>query len=155
MRAPTPALGAEAPRRPAPVSAVAAPAADAGGPAIPFVEVSDYEPNARVVGMLPTKLVLQHRAIPLRLQGNRLLVGMVLPRNAAALNELRRVLHTVDFEVAAISLEDFAHAVLRYKVDTPRGPAWCCSRSRFARSARAAQSPWWLRASPKMSRVLR
>jgi hypothetical protein len=102
MRAATPALGAEAPRRPAPVSAVAAPA-DAGGPAIPFVEVSDYEPNARVVGMLPTKLVLQHRAIPLRLQGNRLLVGMVLPRNAAALNELRRVLHTVDFEVAAIS----------------------------------------------------
>ena len=71
--------------------------------------------------MLPTKLILQHRAVPLRLQGNRLLVGMVLPRHAAALADLRRVLHTVDFEVAAISLEDFAQTVLRFKLDAVRG----------------------------------
>nr|MBK7066077.1 Flp pilus assembly complex ATPase component TadA [Deltaproteobacteria bacterium] len=83
--------------------------------------MSDFEPSARVIGMLPTKLILQHRAVPLRLQGNRLLVGMVLPRHAAALADLRRVLHTVDFEVAAISLEDFAQTVLRFKLDAVRG----------------------------------
>jgi len=116
LRAPTPAIGVEAPRRPAPVSP-----SEGGSAAIPFVEVSDFEPSARVIGMLPTKLILQHRAVPLRLQGNRLLVGMVLPRHAAALADLRRVLHTVDFEVAAISLEDFAQTVLRFKLDAVRG----------------------------------
>lgn len=121
VRAPTPALGVDAPRRPAPVSTVSA-GADAGPGVIPFVEVGDFDPSPKVVGMLPAKLILQHRALPLRLQGNKLLVGMVLPRNAAALADLRRVLHTVDFEVAAVSLEDFAHAALRFKLDAPRGP---------------------------------
>ncbi len=116
MRAATPAIGVEAPRRPAPVSP-----SEGGSAAIPFVEVSDFEPSARVMGMLPTKLILQHRAVPLRLQGNRLLVGMVLPRHAAALADLRRVLHAVDFEVAAISLEDFAQTVQRYRLDAVRG----------------------------------
>lgn len=118
MRAPTPGLGVDGPRRPVPVPA----AAEAAGAVIPFVEVADYDPAPKVVGMLPAKLILQHRAVPLRLQGNRLLVGMVLPRNAAALADLRRVLHAVDFEVAAISLEDFAHTVLRLKLDGARGP---------------------------------
>lgn len=121
VRAATPALGVDAPRRPAAVPAAGA-GADAGSGVIPFVEVGDFDPGPKVVGMLPARLILQHRAMPLRLQGNKLLVGMVMPRNAAALADLRRVLHTVDFEVAAISLEDFAHAVQRYKVDTPRGP---------------------------------
>ena len=116
MRAATPALGTDAARRPAPV------AAEAAAGVVPFVEVADYDPTPKVLGMLPTRLIVQHRAVPLRLQGNRLLVGMVLPRNAAALADLRRVLHTVDFEVAAISLEDFAHTVTRFKLDAVRAP---------------------------------
>ena len=88
---------------------------------IQFVEVSDFEPNQKLIAMLPSKLLLRHRAIPLRLVGNKLLVGMVLPRNMAAVADLRRVLHTVDFEVAAISQEDFANAIVRLKIDITRG----------------------------------
>lgn len=120
MRAATPAVGVDPARRPAAVAPAAA-ALESASATIPFVEVTDFDPPAKVIGMLPAKLILQHRAVPLRLQGNRLLVGMVLPRNAAALADLRRVLHTVDFEVAAISLEDFAHTVLRFKLDAVRG----------------------------------
>src|SRR5262249_22540355 len=84
---------------------------------IPFVEVSDFDLQPSVVSMLPAKLVRQHRILPLRLSGSRLTVGMVSPRNTAALAELRRTLPTVEPEVVAISADDFAQAVVRLRVD--------------------------------------
>jgi len=84
---------------------------------IPFVEVSDFDLQPSVVSMIPAKLVRQHRILPLRLSGSHLTVGMVSPRNGAALAELRRTLPTVEPEVVAISADDFAQAVVRLRVD--------------------------------------
>ena len=92
----------------------------AGG--IPFVEVNDYDLQPSVMSMVPGKLVRQHRMLPLKLSGTRLTVGMVAPRNPAALAELRRTLPTVELEVVAISADDFAHVVVRLRLDTAATP---------------------------------
>ena len=99
-------------------------------PGIRFVEVGEYDPPTRVIQMVPGRLALQHRLIPLQLQGNVLTVGMVAPRNAAALAELRQVLQSVELEVVAISQDDFAHAVVRFRIEAPQ-------RADAARGARA------------------
>lgn len=91
-------------------------AADAG---VRFVEVGDYEPSAKVIQLVPSKLILAHRLLPLRMQGSVLTVGMVSPRNSAALAELRDVLQSVEVEVVAISLDDFAQALQRFRVEPP------------------------------------
>ncbi|MBI4956574.1 MAG: Flp pilus assembly complex ATPase component TadA [Myxococcales bacterium] len=117
-RAPGPSLA------PAPPREVASPAPRAVGDVIPFVAVADFEPTPKVVNMVPLRLVQQHRLLPLRLVGQRLTIGMVAPRSPAALTELRNVLQTLDFEVVAIALDDFADALARLKIDGPvaRGP---------------------------------
>ena len=84
---------------------------------IPFVEVSDFDLQPSVLSMIPAKLIRQHRILPLRLSGSLLTVGMVSPRNTAALAELRRTLPTVQPEVVAISADDFAQAVVRLRLD--------------------------------------
>ncbi|HWE22693.1 MAG TPA: cyclic nucleotide-binding domain-containing protein, partial [Myxococcales bacterium] len=89
---------------------------------IPFVEVGDYDLQPSVMAMIPGKLVRQHRILPLKLAGTKLTVGMVAPRNPAAVAELRRVLPTVELEVVAISADDFAHAVVRLRLDTSATP---------------------------------
>lgn len=92
-----------------------------------FVEVSDYEPAAKVVQLVPSKLILAHRLLPLRVEGNALTVGMVSPRNAAALAELRQVVPSLELEVVAISQDDFTLALQRFRLDgggrgeSPRG----------------------------------
>lgn len=102
---------------------------DPPAPAVPegvvrFVEVSDYEPTAKVLQLVPSKLVLTHRVLPLSARGNAITVGMVAPRNEAAIAELRRVLHSLDLEVVAISQDDFALAVQRFRIEgPPRGEA--------------------------------
>ena len=82
-----------------------------------FVEVSDYEPAAKVVQLVPSKLILAHRLLPLRLEGNALTVGMVSPRNSLALTELRQVVPSLELEVVAISQDDFSLAVQRLRID--------------------------------------
>ena len=93
------------------------PAPDFAG-SIPFVELSDFDLQPSVLAMIPTKLVRQHRMLPVRLVGSRLTVAMVAPRNAAALAELQRTLPTVEAEPVAISADDFNHALVRLRMDT-------------------------------------
>src|SRR5206468_1405290 len=89
---------------------------------IPFVEVGDYEPGAIVLSMVPVKLIRQHRVIPLRLDGRKLTLGMVQPRNPSALQDLRSTLSTVDLEVVAIALDDWAAQAARLRLfDGGRG----------------------------------
>ena len=66
---------------------------------------------------MPSKLILAHRLLPLRVEGNALTVGMVSPRNGAALAELRQVVPSLELEVVAISQDDFALAVQRLRID--------------------------------------
>lgn len=91
---------------------------------IRFVEVGEYDPPAKVIQMVPGKIAVQHRLIPLQLQGSTLTVGMVSPRSAAALAELRQVLQSVELDVVAISHDDFAQALVRFRIEAPqRGEA--------------------------------
>jgi type IV pilus assembly protein PilB len=94
-------------------------AADVGFPAgaVPFVEISDYEPSPAILAMVPTKIIRQHRLLPLRLSGKKLTVGLVNPRNQGAVAELKRTLQTIDLDVVAISADDFYHALVQYKLD--------------------------------------
>ncbi|MBI2897419.1 MAG: Flp pilus assembly complex ATPase component TadA [Deltaproteobacteria bacterium] len=111
----TPAMGVpQATPTPAPVARASVPPALG---VIPFVKVSDYDLVAQVVAMVPPKVIQKHQLVPLRLSGKTLTVGMVDPRNVAALTDLRRVLHAVDPEVVAISSDDFAQTFLRLKLD--------------------------------------
>jgi len=88
---------------------------------IPFVEVGDYDPSAAVLAMVPSKLVRQHRVIPLKIDGRKLTLGMVQPRNPSALSDLRGTLSTVELDVVAIAMEDFVQSSLRFKLEgTPR-----------------------------------
>jgi len=89
---------------------------------VPFVEVADYEPTAAVLAMVPAKLIRQHRLLPLRLSGKKLTVGLVAPRNQGAVAELKRALQTVEFEVVAISADDFYHALVQHKLDPAFAP---------------------------------
>ena len=89
---------------------------------IAFAELRDYDLQPSVLAMVPTKLVRLHRMLPVKLVGNRLTIGMVNPRDAAALAELRRTLQTVEIDVVAIGLEDFSQALVRLKL-TDSGPS--------------------------------
>lgn len=110
----------------APTMMAAAPTA----PGVRFVEVAEFDPPAKVIQMVPGKIALQHRLIPLQLQGSTLTVGMVSPRNAAALAELRQVLQSVELDVVAISQDDFAQSVVRLRIEAPQ-------RAEGARGGRA------------------
>jgi type IV pilus assembly protein PilB len=106
-----PGLG-PAPRQPTPLPPV--PQAPAG--VIAFVQVTDFEIGAQLLAMIPARVIQRHQIVPLKLEGNRLTVGMVNPRSSAALADLRRVLHSVDPLPVAIASEDFAQAVVRFKI---------------------------------------
>lgn len=109
----------------APAAATPAPAQSPSPPALSegqlrFVEVSEFDPSAKVIQTLPSKLVLQHRVLPLRAQSGSITLGMVSPRNSVALDELRQLLHSVEIEVVAISHDDFALAVQRFRIEPPQ-----------------------------------
>jgi type IV pilus assembly protein PilB len=120
--------GGQLPRESAPPPAATAPsgAPFAGGekePAtgegrIAWVEVASYNLTPEILGMVPSALVRKHRLLPLQLRGTRLTVGMVNPRSVEAVQDLRRVLHNVDPEVVAISVDDFNQAFVRLKLDS-------------------------------------
>lgn len=87
---------------------------------IPFVRVAAYEPSAQVLGMLPAKVIQQHRLLPLQLVDRKLTVGMVDPFNSSSRAELARVLTSVDVAVVAISQDDFNEAYVRFRIDSSR-----------------------------------
>lgn len=82
-----------------------------------FVECSMYEITEKLVQMIPTDLMHQHRMIPLKLDGQKLHVGMVNPNSLQAIRDLRRVLHSVDPVPFAISSDDFAQTFMRLGID--------------------------------------
>lgn len=85
-----------------------------------FVEVSDFDVQPSVLALVPPKVVRQHRVLPLRLSGRRLTIGFVAPRNQAAVAEITRTLQAFDLEIVALSMDDFAQAIARWKIDEPK-----------------------------------
>ncbi|MCA1828840.1 MAG: GspE/PulE family protein, partial [Myxococcales bacterium] len=84
---------------------------------IKFAEIRDFDLSPSVLSMVPSKLVRSFRLLPVKLSGNVLTVGMVNPRDNAALAELRRTLQTVEVKPVAIGLEDYTSALVRLKLD--------------------------------------
>ena len=103
---------------PAPAPAAPAPtAAPLPEDMIPWVDAGTFNITPKLLEMLPSQLIRNHRLLPLELQGKILTVGMVSPRSAVALADLRRVLHSVDPKIVAISMDDFSNAFVRLKLD--------------------------------------
>ncbi|MBI5486973.1 MAG: Flp pilus assembly complex ATPase component TadA [Deltaproteobacteria bacterium] len=101
--------------------ATAAPAEAAAprpGGIIPFAEVSEFDPSAKLAALIPEKMVREQRLLPLRQEGTRLTIGMVNPRNALALSELRRVFSNFEIDVVAIGLDDYTDWLTRLKIAT-------------------------------------
>ncbi len=117
----TPAANTNAAREPSTPPALkgAAP----GAKTVPFVEVSEFEVTPKLLAMIPSKIVLLHRLLPLKLSGQTLTVGMVCPRNTVALSELQHVLQRVEVEVVAISVDDFNQSLVRFRIEAPQREA--------------------------------
>ena len=84
---------------------------------IKFAEVRDFDLSPSVLSMIPGKLIRSYRMLPLKLAGNVLTLGMVNPRDNAAIAELKRTLQTVEVKPVALGLEDFNSAIVRLKID--------------------------------------
>lgn len=97
-------------------TAAASPVSIAPEGVVPFVDTADYELTPKVVQLLPDRMIQQHRVIPLALKGQSLTLGMVSPKNAASLAEIRRFLQNLRIEPVAIGLEDYAQALVRLKL---------------------------------------
>jgi type IV pilus assembly protein PilB len=89
------------------------------GKTIVFGEVSEFDPNAKLIAMIPSKLILQYKIFPLRFSGTTLTLGMVNPRNSVAIGDVQRLLNRVEVEVVAISVDDFLQSLLRFRVEAP------------------------------------
>jgi type IV pilus assembly protein PilB len=103
--------------------AAAAPAAARANGDVRFVEVAQFGMTGKVLELVPTALILEHRMLPLALNGKQLVVGMVNPFAQTSIQELRRVLHGVDAEVVAISADDFSQTLVRLKIEKPERAA--------------------------------
>jgi type IV pilus assembly protein PilB len=88
---------------------------------IPYVDLAEFNLSPALINTVPPKLIQNFRLLPLQLRDRTLLVGMVNPKNVAAVAELKRVLTSVDIQVAAISMEDFGRALVQLKVDSQEG----------------------------------
>ncbi len=74
-------------------------------------EVESIDPSPRVLGMVPEAMMRKHEAIPLRLEGRDLVVGMVDPTNQLAIDELIFVSGGRDVRVEMITEATFRRFV--------------------------------------------
>ncbi len=111
-------MGIRAPATAAPpVEAPGTPArgAKSTGDLIPFVFVSDYNPSDQLLNMVPITVMHEHQCLPLLLRDRTLTVGLVNPRNPAAISSIRRLLQHVDVQIVAISSDDLSSWIARLK----------------------------------------
>jgi len=82
-----------------------------------FVQVSQFAISPKVLGLIPARVILEHRMIPLAIRDQNVTVGMVDPFSVGARGELGRALAHVAVTLVAISADDFAQSVRRLKID--------------------------------------
>jgi CRP-like cAMP-binding protein len=75
--------------------------------AIPFERVANYTITPEVAGLLPLKLILQSRVLPLSLAENAVRIGMVDPSDLVARNTAAAFLNRYHVDWVCISLSDF------------------------------------------------
>ena len=84
---------------------------------IRFVKIASYTIDAKLLALVPARLITQHRVLPLEMRGRTLTIGMIDPFNSGAIAELGRVITSADLEFVAVSLDDWSEAVVRLKID--------------------------------------
>lgn len=87
---------------------------------IPFAQVGDFDVQPSVLTLLPARVLRLHQVLPLKVTEQRLTLGMVNPRNVAALSEVARALPSLTLNVVALASDDFTQSVARLKLDEPR-----------------------------------
>ncbi len=74
---------------------------------IEYVNLRRIQFDARVLGLLPQQMLMQHKIIPAGYANNRLTLAMVNPNNLIALDDVRRILKGVIIEPVVTSDDDF------------------------------------------------
>jgi type IV pilus assembly protein PilB len=74
---------------------------------IDYVTLSRVKVDERVLALLPQKLVLQHKVLPLSFANGRLTLAMTNPENVVAYDEIRKLVSGVMIEPVAISEDDY------------------------------------------------
>jgi type IV pilus assembly protein PilB len=72
-----------------------------------YVNLRRLRFDARVLGLLPQQMLLQHKIIPAGFANNRLTLAMVNPNNLIALDDVRRIIKGVIIEPVVTSEDDF------------------------------------------------
>ena len=72
-----------------------------------YVNLRRLQFDARVLGLLPQQMLLQHKIIPAGFANNRLTLAMVNPNNLIALDDVRRIIKGVIIEPVVTSEDDF------------------------------------------------
>ena len=88
-----------------------------------YVDLSEHRPDPAVIGLLPDHIARRYRAVPLRRDGTRLVVGMANPSDLPAVDDLRAVLGEpfTRVLVAAGQLDDVLDAGLQARRGGPVG----------------------------------
>ncbi len=84
---------------------------------IEYINLSKLQFDARVLGLLPQQIVLEHKVLPVAFANNRLTLAMANPNNLVALDEVRRIIKGVIIEPAVTSEEDFKRFMSTTYVD--------------------------------------
>ncbi|MFB3922367.1 MAG: ATPase, T2SS/T4P/T4SS family [Terriglobia bacterium] len=74
---------------------------------IEYVNLRRLQFDARVLGLLPQQMLMQHKIIPAGYSNNRLTLAMVNPNNLIALDDVRRIIKGVIIEPVVTSEDDF------------------------------------------------
>ena len=83
-----------------------------------LVRVASFQLEEETLRLVPARLIHQQRALPLQLKGRTLTMGLVDPFSPSALAELKRTIPTVDFDIVAITQDDFNQTIVKLKLDS-------------------------------------
>ncbi|MGA1868747.1 MAG: type IV-A pilus assembly ATPase PilB [bacterium] len=80
---------------------------------VPTIELRDIEIPAEAIKILPAELVKKYNCMPINLQGNLLVVGMIDPSNVFAIDDIK-FLTGFAVETGVITESDFERAFKKY-----------------------------------------
>ncbi len=83
-----------------------------------MVRVSAYPLDEDTLRLVPSKLIQKQRVLPLALSERTLTVGLVDPFSPSVIAELKRTIPTVDFDIVAITQDDFNQTMVKLKLDS-------------------------------------
>jgi type IV pilus assembly protein PilB len=80
---------------------------------IPYVSLTDYEPNPDLMQLVPENIMRRHEVIPVKREGTTLVVAMVDPLDILAVDEIR-LLTNYQIDIAVATEKDISLTLDRY-----------------------------------------